>query len=172
MDELFFHPKVVHIPIALAVLMPLIAGGLALAWWRDWLPRRAWVIAAVLQGVLVASSFAAMNTGEGAEEQVERVVSEKIIHDHEEAAEVFTWTAAGVLALFVLALAVPKREAALGLAAAATLGAVVVFALGVRTGEAGGALVYKHGAANAYIDAGATGGGPAARAEDRDDDDD
>ena len=34
MEALFFHPKLVHVPIALAVLMPLLSGSLLLAWWR------------------------------------------------------------------------------------------------------------------------------------------
>jgi hypothetical protein len=34
MDTLLFHPKLVHVPMALGVLTPLIAGGLLLAWWR------------------------------------------------------------------------------------------------------------------------------------------
>lgn len=37
MDQRFFHPKIVHLPMALAVLIPLIAGGVAIAWWRGWL---------------------------------------------------------------------------------------------------------------------------------------
>ena len=36
MENLLFHPKVVHIPIALAGLMPLVAGGVLVAWWREW----------------------------------------------------------------------------------------------------------------------------------------
>ena len=42
METLPLHPKIVHLPIALAVLMPLITAGLLIAWWRDMLPRRAW----------------------------------------------------------------------------------------------------------------------------------
>ncbi|MCB9789208.1 MAG: hypothetical protein H6744_21235 [Deltaproteobacteria bacterium] len=171
MDSLFFHPKVVHIPIALAVLMPLIAGGLTLAWWRGWLPRRTWVIAAALQALLVGSGFFAMRMGEESEERVEKVVSERLIHEHEEAAETFVWTAAGVLVLVLLAAAIPRERAALGLAAAATLGTVVVLVLGARTGEAGGALVYEHGAASAYV-TGSGGAAPPVGAEEPDDDDD
>ena len=50
MDQLFFHPKVVHLPMALAVLMPLVTGGVLFAWWRGWFQRRVWV------GRLVAAS--------------------------------------------------------------------------------------------------------------------
>lgn len=171
MEELLFHPKVVHLPIALAVLMPLIAGGLTVAWWRGWLPKKTWVVALALQGLLVASGAVAMQTGEVDEDRVERVVAESFIEEHEEAAEVFVWASACVLILVVAAGAMPKERVALGLATAATLGTLVVFALGHRVGEAGGDLVYEHGAANAYTD-GAASSGPRLASEHDDDDDD
>ena len=63
MDQLLFHPKVVHLPMALAVLMPLIAGTGLFAIWRGWLDRRAWGGVVLLQSVLVGSGELAMNTG-------------------------------------------------------------------------------------------------------------
>ena len=54
MDTFLFHPKLVHLPIALGVLMPLVAGGLLVAWWRKWLPGRAWVVAIALQAALLS----------------------------------------------------------------------------------------------------------------------
>lgn len=165
MDSLFFHPKLVHLPMALAVLVPLVAGGLALAWWRGWLPRRAWWIAVGLQVLLVGSSIAALRSGERDEEKVERVVPEAAIEAHEEAAEVFTLGAGITLGLMVLAGVLGGRMAApaVGLA---LLGAVVGIGLGVRTGEAGGALVYRHGAAAAHMEAAGAAGpaGPAGEA--------
>ena len=64
MDQLLFHPKVVHLPMALAVLMPFVAGGVAFAWWRGWFDRRVWVIVLLLQAALAGSGFVSMNTGE------------------------------------------------------------------------------------------------------------
>jgi hypothetical protein len=170
MDQVLFHPKIVHLPIALAVLMPLVAGGLAVAWWRGWLSRRAWVLAVVFQSLLVASGFLAMQSGEVDEERVEQVVSESFIEAHEEAAEVFVWASVAVLALFIGAALIRKQRIALALAAAATMGTIVVLGLGYRVGEAGGSLVYEHGAASAYVRASATGGRD--RVVDRDHDDD
>lgn len=72
--------------MALGVLMPLVAGGLLLSWWRGWLPARSWLIAVLLQGVLLGSGAVAMNTGEDEEERVEQVVAEHLIEAHEEAA--------------------------------------------------------------------------------------
>jgi hypothetical protein len=150
MDALFFHPKVVHIPMALGVLMPLVAGGLLLAWWRNWLPRRAWIVAIGLQAILLGSGVVALRTGEADEERVERVVAERFIEAHEEAAEIFVWASGGVLAAMLLAGALGGRRAGLPTAAAATLGTLLVLALGYRTGQAGGSLVYQHAAAQAY----------------------
>lgn len=61
------HPKLVHVPIALAAIMPMLASGLLLAWQQGWLPRRAWTVALLVGGVL-----AALNTGEVDAEEVER----------------------------------------------------------------------------------------------------
>lgn len=150
MDSLFFHPKVVHIPIALGVLMPLLAAGLLVAWWRGWLPARSWALVVALQAVLLGSGMVALQTGESEEERVERVVPEQAIEEHEEAAELFVWASGGVLGLMVLALAIHRRKAGLPTAAVATLGTLAVLGLGYRTGKAGGDLVYRHDAASVY----------------------
>lgn len=157
MDELLFHPKVVHLPIALGVLMPLIASGVAIAWWRGWLDRRTWVIVVLLQAALVGSGFLAMNTGEEQEERVEEIVAESHIEAHEEAAELFVWASAAVLLLMVLPLVLsegPLRNAAV---TTACIGSVLVLAFGFRAGEAGGQLVYEYGAAQAYVDGAGSG---------------
>jgi uncharacterized membrane protein len=158
MDALFFHPKLVHIPIALGVLMPIIAGGLLVAWWRNWLPARGWFVAILLQAILVGTGIIALRSGEAEEDRVERVVAETYIEQHEEAAGMFVWASGGVLAVMLLAAAFRTRRRSLPIAAAATLGTLVVLGLGYQTGRAGGELVYQHGAAQAYSSAtGATG---------------
>jgi len=95
-----------------------------------------------------------MNTGEAEEDRVEKIVAEQHIDAHEEAAEAFVWASAIVLALMVLPMALregPLRSAArLG----AVAGTIVVLGLGVRAGEAGGRLVYEHGAGQAYVGSG------------------
>jgi uncharacterized membrane protein len=151
MDQLLFHPRVVHLPIALAFLMPLIAGGVAGAYLRGWLDLRAWVIVVLLQGALLGSGLIALYTGGAEEERVEQIVPERHIESHEEAAELFLWASAVVLALMALPLALAEGELANAVVIFACLGSVVVLALGIRAGEAGGRLVYEHGAANAYL---------------------
>lgn len=172
MDSFLFHPKLVHIPIALAVLMPLITGGLLLAWWRKWLPARTWVIAVALQAALVGSGILALRSGEVEAERVEQVVAERFIEAHEEAAEAFVWAAGGVLAVMLLGLALSSRRTGPVAATMATLGTLVVLGLGYRTGQAGGDLVYRHGAAQAYSSSGAASNTPGAPAERRSKDDD
>lgn len=150
MDALFFHPKVVHVPMALGVLMPLIAGGLALAWWRNWLPWRAWFVAVGLQAVLLTSGVVALRTGEAQEDRVEAVVAEQPIEAHEEAAEVFVGASGAVLGLMLAAAVFGARRPGLPIAAVATLSTLLVLGLGYRTGQTGGSLVYEHGAAQVY----------------------
>ena len=66
------HPKFVHLPIALAVLMPLVMTGVIAAWRRGALPRRARWMAVAVQAVLALSTVAALRSGE-ADEGLPRV---------------------------------------------------------------------------------------------------
>ena len=149
------HPAVVHLPIALAVLIPLIAvvGIIAIA--KDFAPARAWWLVVLLQLLLAGTTWFAMETGEEEEEQVEKVVAERHIEEHEEAAEWLLWTAgAGVLLMGSGLL--PDGRGRIGRLVGA-LASLVVLATAVRTGHLGGELVYRHGAASAYTEsAGAT----------------
>jgi hypothetical protein len=97
-----------------------------------------------------------MKTGEREEERVEQVVAERHIETHEEAAEAFVWASAVVLLLMGLPLALPDGRARQAASLGALLGTLIVLGLGYRAGEAGGKLVYQHGAAQAY--AGQVGG--------------
>ena len=174
MDQLIFHPKVVHLPIALAVLMPLISGGVLLGWWRGWFDRRVWVLVFSLQAALVGSGVLAMNTGEHEEERVEEAVAERYIEAHEEAAEAFVWAAAALLVLMAGPLVLKDGRARQAVSLGAFLGTLVVFGLGFKAGEAGGKLVYKYGAAQVYVtgDAGASPIAGGDEAEDGDGDSD
>ena len=151
MDQLLFHPKVVHLPMALAILMPLVAGGVAFAWWRGWFDRRVWFIVLFLQAALAGSGFVAMNSGEAEEDRVEAIAAEQYIESHEEAAEVFAWASAVVLALMALPLVLREGRARTATVMGACLGTLLVFGFGFRAGETGGRLVYEHGAAQAYL---------------------
>jgi uncharacterized membrane protein len=165
------HPILVHFPIVLAVLAPLAAIGAFFAIRRGAAPRRAWAVPVVTLAALVLSAWISTATGEREEEKVERVVAERAIETHEEAAELFLYSAAGVLlvALVGFGRGTTGRVARV----AGAVGTVVLVALGVNVGSSGGDLVYRHGAAQAYVDgAGATaGGGVGEAARDRGHDD-
>jgi len=158
MDQLLFHPRVVHLPIALSILMPLIAGGVLFAWWRGWFRRRVWVVVLLLQAALVGSGALAMNTGEREEERVEEVVAGEHIEAHEDAADAFVWAGAAVFLLMAVPLMLPEGRARQAASIVAFVGTLVVFALGYRVGDAGGRLVYQHGAAQAYVEDGGDAG--------------
>lgn len=170
MNDLLFHPKVVHVPMALGVLMPLVAGGLLLGLWRGWLPWRTWLVAIGLQAILVVSGVAALRTGEREEDRVERIVAERLIEAHEEAAEAFVAASGGVLALMVLAAFLGARRSGLPVATLATVGTLLVLGLAYRTGQAGGSLVYEHGAAQAYTEGARGSSAPRAGSLKHDDD--
>lgn len=152
MENLPLHPALVHIPLAIAFLLPVVVGvvlvGHRLGRWG----RGGWITVSTIAAVLLVSSIVALRSGEAEEEQVEEVVSESALETHEERAEVFTWTVAALFALTVLIPLTSRKTlregGGLGVLA---LSAVVTF-LALRVGEAGGTLVYREGAPLAYLD--------------------
>lgn len=150
--ELPLHPKLVHLPIALAVLMPLLAAVLSAALLRGWLPMRSWLLAIGAQALLLGSSLLAMRTGEADEDRVEPFVPEAALEAHEEAAERFTWAAGLLLLVSFSPLLLHRRSSAANWGAlVTTAGTLGVLWLGYQVGQAGGELVYRHGAANAFV---------------------
>lgn len=173
MNSLPLHPAIVHIPLGLAMLMPLLAAGFAWAIWTGRLGPRAWLAIVALQALLVGSAMIAINTGGAEEERVENVVPESPLHQHEEFAEQFAWAGGAAMVLSALVLLGRSSTVSGPLIAVALLATVAVAALGLRVGHAGGQLVYGHNAASAYASA-AIGpdSSPAPTRADRDDDDD
>jgi uncharacterized membrane protein len=162
------HPAVVHFPIVLMVLLPLLAGGALWAIRRGVRPLVAWSFPLVTAGALALSTWVAVETGEREEEAVEDVVAEASIHEHEEAAERFL-ALSGVLAVITAAgllRGVPGRAARV----VALVGALGLAGLGAQVGHSGGNLVYRDGAASAYTDG--ARGRPMAEAGSRESDDD
>ena len=168
------HPAVIHFPLVLGLLLPLFAVGAAWAIRRGADAPRAWAIPLLMAAALAASAFVALRTGEAEEDRVEAVVSEAVLHEHEEAAERFL-VLTGVLLLVAAAGVVRGTlgQAARVLTVAGSLG---VAAAGIQVGAAGGELVYRHNAASAYV-GGADGAaalpsqGTPRRERERDDDD-
>jgi uncharacterized membrane protein len=153
--DLPLHPMFVHLPIALAVALPL-ASGLVI-WKID--HRQAschiWRIVVVLALVLAIGGSVAATTGESDEEAVEAFVPEAALETHEERAEVFCY-----LAWFVAVIAaVGLLQGSAGRIARflATGSSVLLLVVAIGVGHAGAELVYHHGAAQAHT-AGSTFG--------------
>jgi hypothetical protein len=139
--------------------MPVLGAALAWAIARGALPARAWLVVVCLQAALLGGALVAVKSGQAEEDRVEKVTGHDVIHHHEEAAEAFTWASGVVLAIAAAPLVGRLAGAAGALRVLAVLGALVAGALGIRTGLAGGELVYIHGAASAYAPAKAPAGG-------------
>lgn len=160
------HPAVVHFPIVLMILLPVIAAGALWAIRRGSSPRLAWGVPLAFAAVLTLSAWVSVETGESQQEKVEDAVAEAPLEAHEESAEQFL-ILSGVLLLVTGAGLLSGR---LGGAArlAATVGAVGLAAVGAQVGHTGGKLVYQHGAASAYVQGGAVGGVGVREAGERD----
>ncbi len=150
------HPAIVHLPIALAVLLPFFTLVGLVAIQTKALPQRAWAGVVFLGLILVLTSWMALETGEQDEERVEKVVAEQVIEEHEEAAEGFM--VLGAVLFFVTMAGLAPGKAGLLARGASVVLALGVLASGIQVGHRGGALVYEHGAALAYSDGGLVGG--------------
>jgi uncharacterized membrane protein len=144
------HPAVVHLPLALAAITPLFAALTLLAIRSGRIPPASWLLVVLLQALLVGGAWLAHETGEEDEERVEKVVDEDLIEEHEEASDWVLWMGAAGLAAALLGLAGGRTG---GWARAGALAiSLLTLAAAVRTGHLGGELVYRHGAANAYLE--------------------
>ena len=171
MDTTPLHPAVVHLPLALALLLPPAALGAAWALWTGRLRARAWFAVVALQALLLAGGLVARQTGSSDEERVEAVVQESAIERHEALADQFLWMAGAALLVMLVVPFAPGPALARGAAVAAVFATVVVLGAGYRVGHAGGELVYVHGAASAFTGARAAAQPPATGAIRREDDD-
>ncbi|HEV8496880.1 MAG TPA: DUF2231 domain-containing protein [Gemmatimonadaceae bacterium] len=142
------HPAIIHFPLVLMLLLPIVIAGALWAIRRGANARRAWTIPLLGAAALSASTWLAVETGQQQSERVERVVSEQPVETHEEAAELF-FTLSGAL-LVVTAAGMMRGSLGRSARVLATAGAVGIATVGVRVGATGGELVYKHGAADAY----------------------
>ncbi len=145
------HPAVVHLPIALVFIMPLIFIFLLWAERKGIVTYKAWYLAIALQVIIVGTSFASVSLGEREEERVEDVVGEVAIEEHEEWGKIVPWVSLGVLLSLSASVALKNKTAIKTGALVLSLGAIVPV---IMAGRTGGELVYKHNAASAYLQSG------------------
>lgn len=147
MDLTPLHPAIVHVPIGISLVLPLVAAALIYAIWRTWAHRHAWALAVALQAVVVGGASFAMVSGETEEKRVKQLVPRPELKTHEKRAATFMWVAGGTLALALAAMFVPRGRARLGAMVTVTVLLAAQTGFALWTGKAGGALVYQHGAA-------------------------
>ena len=84
MGSLPLHPALVHVPLGLAFVIPLVALALTVLVWRGVVSKKAWAMMVALQAVLVAGGVVAIKTGGAEEERVEDIVHGKGAYHHDE----------------------------------------------------------------------------------------
>lgn len=147
--QLPFHPLIVHFPIALAFILPLLMLAFAYMIKVNKMSSQAWLIIIGLQLGLTITGYVALESGENEEHQVEKIVDKKIIHEHESKAEIFVGSTVIALVLSVAAFFL-RKEFQFFIQLGVTLVGLVSCYLAIQTGHTGGGLVYEHGAASAY----------------------
>ncbi len=145
-----FHPVIVHFPIAITFILPILI--LTFAWMikQNKMSQQAWLIIIGLQVLTTVTGYVAMETGEEAEEVAERVIEKKYIHQHEEKAEIFVGATVVALVLSIAAFFL-RKEIQFFVKLAVCIVSILACFLVYRTGHSGGELVYEHGAAGAYL---------------------
>jgi uncharacterized membrane protein len=148
MNEIPLHPAVVHIPVGLAMLMPAVFIGLYAFIQKEKLPAASFLIAVLLQTVLVVSAIASLRTGEAEEDRIEEAgipVPHEAIEEHENLAKMMTGAAIATLLLSGASLKESRFSGGLQLGAITLSFAVT--GLAITAGHHGGKLVYVYGAA-------------------------
>lgn len=150
MGNIPLHPLVVHFPLVLAVLLPIVLLALVVASKRGMTRDSIWWVGVVTAAILVVSAVVALKTGERDEEAVERVVAEQYLERHEERADLFLWIAVGTLVLTFVTATLRSRRAHSVLAAASIISSLAAAGSAVAVGHSGGSLVYEHNAGVAH----------------------
>jgi len=143
------HPAIVHFPIALAFILPVLILVFSLMIKKNKMAPQAWFIIIGLQLLTTVTGYVSLESGEEAEDVVEKVLDKKLIHEHEERAEIFVGSTVVALVLSTAAFFLRKEFQFILKLVVFVLSLVSSF-LAYRTGHAGGELVYRYGAASAY----------------------
>jgi uncharacterized membrane protein len=146
------HPAVVHFPIVLAIILPVIAIAALVVITRGRPVRPLWLVVVLFAGAVTASAWASVETGEDQEELVEKVVGDDPIHEHEDAADLF-FLLSGISLAIIAAGLLKGRPGEIARWAGCSA-SIVVLAAVINVGHTGGELVYVHGAGKAYVNGG------------------
>ena len=143
MNTLPLHPAVVHVPLGLALIMPVVLLGLLWAIVTDRLPGKVWLLALLLQGILLSGAGVALWTGGQDEGRLEARAGEASLEAHERAGQAFAVAVAATFAVGAVGFLLRGRRgpfvAAGGTAVALSVAALL---LGIQVGHRGGLLVH------------------------------
>lgn len=145
-----FHPLIVHFPIALSFILPVLILAFAFMIKTNKMTQVTWLVIIGLQVATTVTGYIALETGENEEHLVQKVVDKKFIHEHEEAAEIFVGSTVVALVLSVAAFFLRKEIqffVHIGIAVVSLVSCYLSFS----AGKSGGELVYEHGAGSAYV---------------------
>lgn len=143
------HPVMVHFPVALSFILPILILVFAFMIKSQKMSHQAWLVIIGLQIVTTITGYVALDSGEKEEHAVEKVLDKKHIHHHEESAEIFVGSTVLALVISIAAFFLRKPiqfYLQLGTCLIALISCYLVY----ETGNSGGELVYRYGAANAY----------------------
>lgn len=148
------HPKIVHLPLGIAMVLPILA---LVAIWLHFRRHdssaafaRFWFALVVCLVAAAVGVFWAHETGEASEHAIGKSLPEAAIELHEDYAKIFSIFIYAATTVVVLGFFVHGRLKGYVIVATAILVAAALYAA-VLTGNAGGDLVYKHKAANYLV---------------------
>ncbi len=143
------HPFIVHFPVALAFILPVLALVVAVMIKKRKFPMESWFLIIGLQVLVTGFGYIALETGETEEVEVSKVLDKSLINKHEEAAEIFVGSTVIILALSV-ALAFLREDLQSWLQYAVVALSLISCGLAYKAGVLGAELVYRYGATAAY----------------------
>ncbi len=141
------HPMLVHFPIVLTALMPVLLIAFLIAERKMWATEKIWFLALGLSLLTPLSTFLAMRAGENDEELVEKVVRENLIEVHAEWGEWVLWMGIAVFICLLASMIFKKIKILKVLPILISLAAIFPV---VQAGHSGGELVYKYNAAQVH----------------------
>ncbi len=139
MFTLLQHPALVHAPIGIALILPLLV---LLLLWKY---RQAWSLLLPVALAFLLSAMIALRSGEEVEDQAEeRGVSHQQIHQHEELAEAVPFLGGALVLLVAAGIWAPVRFRQ-PLRILALLASLVVLGQLLRVGQTGGEITHGSG---------------------------
>ncbi|MCZ7686358.1 MAG: hypothetical protein M5U28_49370 [Sandaracinaceae bacterium] len=133
MDGVPLHPALTHVPLGLAVVLPIVTAAVLFAVWSGKLGRRPILLVVVLQATVVASGWSPWRPVSTRPSASPPFVPEAALSSHAEWGERFVIASAVTLALSLAALFVPWRGTSRGaLAATVVTGALAAGSVSTR----------------------------------------